>query len=75
MATTVLEAPKKLLRFRVLSKDQVYYCMYDLDEDKYLGAFYDERCTSPAGLWAWQEQEVMKAVKQYVEIEKIGTPA
>ncbi len=75
MDAKILESPKNLLRFRVLSKDRAYYCMYDLDEGKYLGAFYDERCTSPAGLWAWQEREVMEAIRQYVEIEKMRATA
>jgi len=48
----------------------VYYCLYNVTEKKYKGAFYDERCQSPAGLWAWQEREVMEAVEKYVE-EKI----
>lgn len=70
MAATISEAPNNLLRFRVLSKDRVYYCLYNVTEKKYKGAFYDERCQSPAGLWAWQEREVMEAVEKYVE-EKI----
>jgi hypothetical protein len=70
MDAKVLEAPKNLKRFRVLSKDRVYYVIYDVDEDKIEGAFYDERCMSPAGLWAWQDREVATVIREYVSASR-----
>ena len=60
--TEILGLVREQQIYRVLSKDRVYYVV--MSGDEYINTFTDERCMYPAGVWHWQEQEIIKAVRE-----------
>lgn len=54
----------EMVKLRVLSGDRVLYVVYDGGYRIYA----DRECRHPEGLWAWEEQEIIEAVKKNVAV-------
>jgi hypothetical protein len=69
MSVHILEAPKPLLHFRILSQDKVLFVLYDPDSDTHR-IYTDDKFRYPASVWHWQEVEIQKTIREHL----LGVP-